>query len=194
MAPGLAPPRTIEVVEHFLNTADLETGDDDFAGPDELGAWLRRWDLLPPGANVTPHDVKRVRAFREALRNLAAANNGVAVTPEGTNILDDVGARAPLAVRLSVDGGVLEACGDGVDAALGKIVGHVYTAMAAGTWPRLKACARHSCRWVFYDRSKNASRTWCSMRVCGNRVKAQKYREHHSSQDPLRQATRGRRR
>ena len=29
--------------------------------------------------------------------------------------------------------------------------------------------------WAFYDRSTNASATWCSMRVCGGRVKAGAY-------------------
>ena len=32
------------------------------------------------------------------------------------------------------------------------------------------------CGWLFLDNSKNHSRRWCSMRVCGNRAKA---RRHH---------------
>jgi predicted RNA-binding Zn ribbon-like protein len=31
------------------------------------------------------------------------------------------------------------------------------------------------CGWAFYDRSVNASATWCSMRVCGQRAKARSY-------------------
>ena len=50
-------------------------------------------------------------------------------------------------------------------------------AMADGTWPRLKACAAHNCEWAFYDTSKNRSRTWCNMAVCGNREKARAYRQ-----------------
>ncbi len=38
---------------------------------------------------------------------------------------------------------------------------------------RLKICG--NCGWLFIDRSKNRSRTWCDMAVCGNRVKANRH-------------------
>jgi predicted RNA-binding Zn ribbon-like protein len=38
---------------------------------------------------------------------------------------------------------------------------------------KMKIC-RH-CGWLFLDRSRNASRTWCDMKVCGNRVKARRF-------------------
>ncbi|QKW54760.1 CGNR zinc finger domain-containing protein [Streptomyces buecherae] len=45
----------------------------------------------------------------------------------------------------------------------------------AGDAARLKRCAEHECAWVFWDVSKNRSRRWCSMRVCGNRNKARRF-------------------
>lgn len=38
---------------------------------------------------------------------------------------------------------------------------------------RLKICGH--CGWLFLDRSKNRSRFWCDMAVCGNRVKATRH-------------------
>jgi predicted RNA-binding Zn ribbon-like protein len=38
---------------------------------------------------------------------------------------------------------------------------------------KLKIC-RH-CDWLFLDRSRNSSRLWCDMAVCGNRVKAKRH-------------------
>jgi predicted RNA-binding Zn ribbon-like protein len=38
---------------------------------------------------------------------------------------------------------------------------------------RLKICP--TCRWLFLDRSRNRSRAWCDMAVCGNRAKASRY-------------------
>jgi predicted RNA-binding Zn ribbon-like protein len=35
---------------------------------------------------------------------------------------------------------------------------------------RMKICP--NCEWLFIDRSKNKSRAWCDMAVCGNRAKA----------------------
>ncbi|KQV43377.1 MULTISPECIES: CGNR zinc finger domain-containing protein [unclassified Rhizobium] len=38
---------------------------------------------------------------------------------------------------------------------------------------RLKICP--NCQWLFIDRSRNRSRNWCDMAVCGNRVKASRH-------------------
>jgi predicted RNA-binding Zn ribbon-like protein len=38
---------------------------------------------------------------------------------------------------------------------------------------RLKICS--NCGWLFIDRSRNRSRLWCDMAVCGNRVKASRH-------------------
>jgi predicted RNA-binding Zn ribbon-like protein len=38
---------------------------------------------------------------------------------------------------------------------------------------RLKICGH--CGWLFLDRSKNKSRFWCDMAVCGNRAKAARH-------------------
>jgi predicted RNA-binding Zn ribbon-like protein len=48
--------------------------------------------------------------------------------------------------------------------------------MADGTWGRVKACPGPHCGWLFYDASKNRSRQWCSMAICGNRVKSREFR------------------
>jgi len=44
---------------------------------------------------------------------------------------------------------------------------------------RLKICP--NCGWLFLDRSKNRSRAWCDMAVCGNRAKAS--RHYHRRQE-----------
>jgi len=47
---------------------------------------------------------------------------------------------------------------------------------------RLRRCAREGCVLLFFDTSKNRTRRWCDMAVCGNRVKAAShYRRHHVS-------------
>jgi predicted RNA-binding Zn ribbon-like protein len=44
---------------------------------------------------------------------------------------------------------------------------------------RLKACP--ACGWLFHDVSKNRSRMWCDMAVCGNRAKARRFYAAHKS-------------
>ena len=52
----------------------------------------------------------------------------------------------------------------------------IVEATLMGTWERLKICSSDTCRWAFYDRSKNGCSCWCSMRGCGTREKARAYR------------------
>jgi predicted RNA-binding Zn ribbon-like protein len=107
-------------------------------------------------------------AFREALRALLADKRD----PEAIAALDRAAADARLVVRFDPDGTArLE--GDGLVASLLAIIAR---AQADGTWERMKACRAEDCRWAFYDRSRNRSRAWCSMRECGNRAKARSYR------------------
>jgi predicted RNA-binding Zn ribbon-like protein len=40
---------------------------------------------------------------------------------------------------------------------------------------QIRTCDVDTCRWLFLDTSKNHSRRWCNMRVCGNRVKARRF-------------------
>jgi predicted RNA-binding Zn ribbon-like protein len=40
---------------------------------------------------------------------------------------------------------------------------------------QVRACASKTCRWLFIDASKNHSRRWCDMKICGNRMKARRF-------------------
>lgn len=40
---------------------------------------------------------------------------------------------------------------------------------------RVRQCAGSSCRWLFMDTTRNRSRRWCDMAVCGNRAKSARH-------------------
>jgi predicted RNA-binding Zn ribbon-like protein len=165
-------PGSLALVQAFVNTVDREHGPDlldDVAG---LEHWLER-RMLP--AAVEPGDLERARELREALRSLLLANNGEPRDPGAQATLERAARRAKLEPAFPPDGAALVPRADGVDAALGRILAAAFTAMLDASWARLKACPRDVCGWAFYDRSTNASATWCSMRVCGGRVKAGAY-------------------
>ncbi|MDB6045714.1 MAG: hypothetical protein JWM63_4265 [Gammaproteobacteria bacterium] len=42
---------------------------------------------------------------------------------------------------------------------------------------RVRTCGVATCRWLFLDTSKNHTRRWCNMKVCGNRMKARRFQE-----------------
>ena len=176
-------PGDLAVVRAFVNTLEVDTGLDQLATPDDLVAWLAAHDLLAPGVTARPGDVRRAALFREALRDLLLSNNdGRAVAQDAARTLDDVAARARMRLRVD-DSGLarLEAEGKSVDAALGRLLITVYRAMENDTWPRLKACRSDTCRWAFYDHSKNRSGHWCSMESCGAQHKSREYRARHKT-------------
>lgn len=41
---------------------------------------------------------------------------------------------------------------------------------------RVKQCPGHGCGWIFLDLTKNRTRRWCEMSVCGSRHKMHRYR------------------
>ena len=40
---------------------------------------------------------------------------------------------------------------------------------------RVGQCSGRDCRWLWIDRTRNLSRKWCDMAVCGNRAKARRH-------------------
>lgn len=40
---------------------------------------------------------------------------------------------------------------------------------------RVRECGSDTCFWLFLDHSKNGTRRWCDMKVCGNREKARRH-------------------
>jgi len=162
-------PGQLALVERFVNSTA--------ATPAELGAWLAEHGLAEAGASWSSQDVGRAAELREGLRALLLANNGVAPDPAAVAGAAAVARDVPLAV--SVEPAGLEPLGAGIAAPLGRLLAIVARAQADGSWARLKACQAEDCRWAFYDSSRNRSRTWCSMSVCGNRAKARAYRARH---------------
>jgi predicted RNA-binding Zn ribbon-like protein len=165
-------PGALALVQSFVNTVDREHGPDLFDDDAGLADWLNR-RMLP--ATVAAGDLERAREVREALRALLLANNGEPRDPAAQETLERAARRARLEPAFPPDGAALVPRAGGVDAALGRILAAAFAAMLDGSWARLKACPRDVCGWAFYDRSTNASATWCSMRVCGGRVKAGAY-------------------
>ena len=175
MAGTTSTPEGVDLVRSFLNTADYEDGAEVFDSPSALRAWLVDHDLLSRHDDVTSADLQLALELRGALREeLATHLDGGTLAPRTRERLDAVYGRLPLRLSCCHEG--LAPCGDGVPGALAKLAATVAAARIAGTWERLKVCPADDCAWVFYDESRNRSRRWCSMEVCGNRAKVRAFR------------------
>ncbi len=51
--------------------------------------------------------------------------------------------------------------------------------MTSDEMERVRACGNAECRWLFLDTSKNHTRRWCDMKICGNRMKARRFKAQH---------------
>ena len=171
-------PGRLGLVQAFVNTLDVEPGREELDSARALRDWLVAHDLARPRDTVNDEDLRRAQELREALRALLLANNGSPIDPSALAVLNRVGEEA--ALRISFDEQALPHLHPGAPgglAGLGSLVAIVFVAMTDGTFPKLKACAEQTCTWAFYDSSRNHSRTWCDMAVCGNRVKVRAFRK-----------------
>jgi predicted RNA-binding Zn ribbon-like protein len=163
-----AAPEPLREVQLFVNSVDLS----------HEREWIANW-LEEHGVTPSAASIRRAQAVREAIRELLYENNHQPGTVDPYPLLDSAAEAARLTLDLRAPAIVPRA--RGVDGALGRILAVVFAAMRDGTWPRLKACRNHDCRWAFYDFSKNRSASWCSMQLCGNRTKTRAYRRRHAA-------------
>ena len=177
---GRAPaPPPLDLVQDFVNTEIAVWGVDDIATPELLATWLRARGLVSDDAAVDANSFVCARALRDALRELAKRNTLGAGPDEALRAqFAAVAAAAPVRFGLDERGDVtLEPAGDGAAGAFAEILSRVLETQASGVWRRLKSCPGPHCGWLFFDASRNASSTWCSMSICGNRTKTAAYRE-----------------
>ena len=174
-------PGGLVLVQRFVNTRNYLSGGDLLADAEDATAWLTEHGLLETGERIGERDRERLVGFREALRKLLSANNGM--PGSDTQALNDFVTSVDLRVRFGADGrpGLESAPGGGrVERVVGRLLAEVVRAEAERQWDRLKACSTEECRWAFYDASKNRSGRWCNMQVCGVRHKMRAYRERKS--------------
>lgn len=178
-----AAPGALDIVRLFVNTEDVEDPEaDGLRDPAMAQEWLQGHGLLAEIDKLDPEDLELIRGMRQALRMELLAHTGDADPEDSWTLLSDYADRAELGVRCGEKPDTIEliAEGRGAQRVIGRCFALIYDAIREGRWQRLKACRKNTCLWAFYDHSKNGSGHWCSMAVCGNRVKAQRRRQREA--------------
>ncbi|MCU1298061.1 MAG: hypothetical protein JWO91_2339 [Acidobacteriaceae bacterium] len=65
--------------------------------------------------------------------------------------------------------------GDSLEKILWVVVRSSLDLLMSSEKERVRECEAETCGWLFMDHSKNQSRRWCDMKVCGNREKAKRF-------------------
>lgn len=175
---GTVTPAQAHLLCDFANTLDVDVdADPPEALPDAaaLTGWLRQRGLLNADDRADSGDLDLALTLRSGLRDAMMRHH----ERDHTSPVPDLDAAAhALPLQIVFDGTrprLAPAIG-GARGGLARLLVAIADAQADDTWVRLKLCAADDCQLAFYDTSKNRSRHWCSMGVCGNRAKTRNYR------------------
>lgn len=151
-------------------------------------AWLKGAGLLPEGLAATPKGLlKLALELREGASALVrAAKSG-----------DDAGASAGVVNRVLEAGRaarelrwddasrgfevVTRRRHDDAAALLHPVAEAVVGLLTDTPLALVRQCEAHDCTLMFHDRTKSHRRRWCSMAVCGNRMKVAAFRSRNKA-------------
>jgi predicted RNA-binding Zn ribbon-like protein len=190
--PASAPAPSLTVNnEDFLNTCPVQNGEAVELLPDfdALLRWFKATDLLSSGDVASLRQqwgesaqarqvVEAMRELRERLRKeVLARERGGAVHRAAIDELNHLMAGHPMLTRLkaSGSGSTTELWFDPrrPEDLFAPLAHSAATLFANVDRNRVRKCRQ--CVLHFYDTSKKGTRQWCSMRLCGNRLKVAAY-------------------
>ena len=160
----------------------------------DLIAWAAQAGAVSPGvareiaarAAARPGEARQALAtaieVRETLYRLfAAIASGRRPRPEDLAALNGHMPAALARARLVRSDGrfVLktEAAADDLASPIAPVIQSAIELLTSSDADRVRSCAADTCEWLFLDTTKNRTRRWCDMKVCGNRAKVRRFRE-----------------
>ncbi|SDI23886.1 Conserved protein containing a Zn-ribbon-like motif, possibly RNA-binding [Sinosporangium album] len=147
-------------------------GHDLLDSTDGLAVWLRSAGLH----DRTVVDRATLDALRETRETLLALVDD-ASSPRAADALNRLLAHGALRYRLGPGGPETHSETDDPAWLAAWLAAADYLRLLADRPGRIKACAHPDCVLHFHDTTKNGTRRWCSMAICGNRSKAARHYE-----------------
>jgi predicted RNA-binding Zn ribbon-like protein len=147
-------------------------------GSQKQKSLARKWS----GAPEADAFLKELLAFRERLRaEVVRREKGLPVSNAFATQVNSLLEQYPSVVALRRNGEKLErqivfepAAPDDVWAPIAMAVAELLSDVPAGRVRQCKSCIVH-----YYDTSKKGSRRWCSMNICGNKIKVAAYQRRN---------------
>ena len=141
-------------------------------------------DRLTAHYHHNPREAAAALAKGTAIRDLllsifAGIANGRRVSAQRLSELNSTLARAPGLLRVQKSSDRIEAewtsAAEGLPEVFFAVLASAAELLASDRLGRIRECASADCTWLFVDESRNRSRRWCDMSVCGNRMKARRH-------------------
>ena len=150
--------------------------------------WCAEMKLLSPAQrrqlgsleeNERDRVLRRLRSFRDAIQSLLSRLTRQRPPAKADVILVSDEIRAAMAAReMEVHRGRIVWTFGGSSPetiVLGASAISASELLASEDLHRLRECSGRDCARLYVDRSRNATRRWCSMAGCGNRAKARRH-------------------
>ncbi|GIM89575.1 CGNR zinc finger domain-containing protein [Paractinoplanes toevensis] len=177
MSDEIAVPAAALLVRDFVNTYEPQIDEESLTSANSLAHWFAERGLLRAGARLKAADLAVAIAFREGLRAVLLGHASHPTDPEPLQRLEEVLAVVPVRLSFAAGRPQLVPAGDQpLDRALAGLIEAIRQCTEDGIWGRLKACDRDTCRWAYYDASRNQARRWCTMATCGSVIKTRRAR------------------
>ncbi len=180
----------------FVNTVDPrhESGRREYLDSYQaLAAWGRHAGIIGADAEAGLREaaaadpaeaeavLRRAVRLREALYEIfTRAASGQEPSAADLDVLQAELTGALAHIRLAAAPGGFgwdwEQAGPRLDQVLWPVSWSAADLLVQGPLERIRECpGQDNCGWLFLDLTKNASRRWCDMRICGNRAKARRH-------------------
>jgi len=179
----------------------------DFANTGALHAWVDLVDFMELRGGLTRADGAELRAMgeKDARRCAAAFSQGLQFRETVRTMLGAMAAKRPPRARWIAEVNQALSWGTGVDRlvrqetgwrlgftpaqndplrVLAPIARSIADLAALGRAVEIRKCANPRCILYFRDRSRARRRRWCSMAVCGNRMKVASHALRHGRRRP----------
>jgi predicted RNA-binding Zn ribbon-like protein len=173
----------------FLNS-EFGTGSDrreHFVDDEAVLAWLKMAHALPAGAEKAPVGLMKLalELRDEAKALIGAANQGEKTDPRLINHLLNEG-RAHQELRWSDAENAFiftrQYRTDDPASLLEPIAQAIAELLTQTPLDLVRQCQAHDCTLMFHDKTKSHRRRWCSMAMCGNRMKVAAFRSRQKTE------------
>lgn len=182
-----APAEALFVANHpaldFINTAYGAEGQarEVLSGDAAVVAWLQAAGLLEPSFDGAPKGLAKLAHELRAAASRLVREPG-RMDPDDLALVDRIREQGRPLVELERDPGgarlreVRRRRDDGRASLLEPVASALAGLLTEGDLGRVRSCEAHDCTLLFEDTTRSGRRRWCSMALCGNRMKVAAFR------------------
>ncbi|MEO8888608.1 MAG: ABATE domain-containing protein [Jatrophihabitantaceae bacterium] len=159
----------------WRRTAEAE---EQLSGPTVLSDWARGSGLVDEAVVVSARELSQAIELREALYRVVRARiAGRPCAQPDVELVNAHARRHPVTPELLPDGLIRRRAT--TRQLLATVALDTLDLLAGTDLDRVRECASPDCTRLYVDTSRSRSRRWCGMTECGNRAKAQTFRQRH---------------